>query len=327
MEPLTSVSAKTARQTKRAVPIADPGSPLFTGTHDEVQLIQPFKGSSSYEDDAHRGTVTDKARAYWLKVLDHDPGHGTAKTRTLTVEEYAQAKTDVYHTRGLWIEVDLLYPLIRGRDVGRFCHRTDDWYILVPNEHYSDMLTEEQFSATHPLAYRYLGKNRDVLLERATYKRYQRTKPFYAIFDVGEYTFAPHKVVWIEQPNPASFRAAVISDHPASIVPNTLLVPDHKLYMLSLHDATEAHYVCAVLNSKHLRLILGGFLEGKQIGTTIFRYIGLPPYDPDVPLHADLAAVSLRAHATRQGTKTTANLPRSEQRQLDDMVRELFDAG
>ena len=124
---------------------------------------------------------------------------------------------------------------------------------------------------------------------RSTYRRYLRHKPFYAIYDVGDYTFSPYKVVWMEQQNPREFRACVISDLSRVQSRHRQLLPDHKLYMLSLDDKTEAHYVCGVLNSRHLRRILGGFLVGKQIGTTVFRYVGIPIYDHANPRHREIA--------------------------------------
>ena len=90
--------------------------------------------------------------------------------------------------------------------------------------------------------------------------------------------------------------------------------------MLSLDDESEAHYVCAVLNSRHMRRILGGFLVGKQIGTTIFRYTGVQPYDTSDPRHHELAEISKRAHRSRANTRNTSGLAAEEQNRLDELV-------
>jgi len=82
---------------------------------------------------------------------------------------------------------------------------------------------------------------------------------------------------------------------------NKIIVPDHKLYMLSVDDQNEAHYVCAVLNSRHMRRILGGFLVGKQIGTTIFRYTGV-----------------------RANTRNSNDLAPEEQNRLDELVLAIY---
>ena len=54
----------------------------------------------------------------------------------------------------------------------------------------------------------------------------------------------PHKVIWMEQQEPGSFRAAVVSEEENSPIPNKLIIPDHKLYFTELTTETEAHYLC-----------------------------------------------------------------------------------
>ncbi|PYK29159.1 MAG: hypothetical protein DME59_00265 [Verrucomicrobia bacterium] len=100
----------------------------------------------------------------------------------------------------------------------------------------------------------------------------------------------------------------------------THYLPDHKLYMLSLDDENEAHYVCAVLNSRQVRRILGGFLVGKQIGTTIFRYTGIKSYDATDRRHRELATISRRAHRSPANTRNSDDLVAEEQSRLDELV-------
>ena len=217
-----------------------------------------------------------------------------------------------------------MYPLMRGRNLGRYCFATEGWHILVPNVHYDRMPDEDEFRRLYPLAYRYFTRNRDMLLARSTYRRYLRGKPFYAIYDIGDYTFSRFKVVWMEQQNPLRFRTAVVGSLPRSVSPHRLIVPDHKLYMLSVDDEVEAHYVCGVLNSRHLRRILGGFLVGKQIGTSIFRYVGVPKYDGKSARHVEISELSRNAHVRRRGSRNTGDLPAAEQGRLDLLTERIF---
>lgn len=322
---LEQVEAITQREEWRAVPIADRGSPLFTGAPADVAAIKPFKGHSPYLADAHKGTTTDAARIYWVKVVAHDMFHQRVKIRSLTPEELPGARVEnISTTGGLWVESDLVYPLIRGRDIGKFSYSTDDWYILVPNTHYEAVEAEDEFRRRFPLAHRYFRHNRQILDARSTYQRYQSHLPFYVIYDVGDYTFAPYKVVWMEQQNPKNFRACVIGENAASKVAHRVLVPDHKLYMLSLSDEDEAHFVCGILNSSHLRRILGGFLEAAQIGTSMFRYVGIPRYDRPDQRHRLIAGLSRHAHQDRHAERNTDNLPHPQQGQLDALVEDIF---
>lgn len=321
---LDQVEAKTHRVQKLALPVAEEGSPLFVGTEEEIEEVHPLRGrSDEYLQRSHKGTTTDLSRVYWVKLLGHDPVHRRARIRTLREEELAGAKK-VDGTAGFWIENSLLYPLIRGRDVGRYCYSYSGLYIIVPNLHYEEMETEQEFRQHYPRAYEYFSRNRDLLLKRSTYRRYQRGRPFYAIYDVGAYTFSSYKVVWLEQQDPIQFRAAVVGQLADSLVPNQVIVPDHKLYMFSTKSEDEAHYVCAVLNSRPLRLILGGFLTTKQIGTSVFRYSRVPTFDPSNQPHMQIARISRRAHAARVGTHAKGELPEEEERLLEQLVLTAF---
>ena len=138
---LRQVLNLTARNELRAEPINGWGSPFFTGTRADAIAIRPFKGSSPYYlDRSHKGTTTDCSPVYWVKVVGHDATHSKEKIRTLDEEQLAGANWEgVKRTPGKWIEAKLLYPLIRGRDIGRFCHVTDNWHIVVPNSHYEQI--------------------------------------------------------------------------------------------------------------------------------------------------------------------------------------------
>lgn len=322
---LEEVASLTTRTHLFAEPVAEDGSPIFFGTKTELQSIRPFRGRSPYLPFAHKGTTTDKSVVYWVKALGFDENRGLVKIRNLTIDELGSAEREgVALTEGKWVEAALLYPLMRGRDLGRYCASPEGWHILVPNGHYENVESESEFKAKHPEAYRYLHPNADVLKKRASYRRYQRHLPFYVIFDVGDYTFAKHKVVWMEQQNPKEFRACVISQDAQAIGQNRMIVPDHKLYMLSLNNMREAHFICGVLNSHHIRLMLGGFLAGKQIGTAIFRYVGIMEFDSSNPRHNEISEISIRAHHARVGSRTTDDLIPQMQRRLDNLVRSLF---
>jgi hypothetical protein len=233
-----------------------------------------------------------------LKVLRYSSETGRALVRTLSEEELPRART-VTPVDGAWIEADLLYPLIRGRDTGRYCFNTEGWYQLIPNVHYENVETEEVFADQYPLTYSYLKNFEDLLKQRASYRRYQSHLPFYVIYCVGDYSFSPYKVVWMEQQDPASFRATVVSCLDSPEVQQRLIVPDHKLYFAALNTVDEAHYLCGYLNSAPVRTWLGGFLLGKQIGTTIFEYMKVPSYDLTNPHCVAISDISKAAHKER----------------------------
>ncbi|HJX52409.1 MAG TPA: N-6 DNA methylase [Polyangia bacterium] len=319
---LSAVLGQIAVRAGQACPVADWGSPLWTGDKQAFQEASALRGRSDYVEAAHRGTISDLARVFWVKVERYSAGNNRALVRTLREEELPKAKL-IDPVEGAWIEADLLHPLIRGRDLGRYCIETDQWYQIVPNQHYEEVASEEDFAERYPCAYSYLANYRELLLARSTYRRYQKHLPFYAIYCVGPYTFGKWKVAWMEQQDPAAFRCAVVGDSRNSLVPNKRLVPDHKLYFAELDSKEEAHYLCAYLNSRPARAWLGGFLHGKQIGTSVFEFMRVPSFDEQDPDHLQLAEISLQASRQRAGNRTSALLSAEREEELARLVRKI----
>ncbi len=305
-----------------ACPVTDWGSPLWTGETAAFTESSVMRGNSPYLEAAHRGTISDLARVFWVKVEQYSADTDRALIRTLREDELPIAQS-IDPVEGAWIEAELLYPLMRGRDLGRYCVSTDNWYQIIPNRHYEEVEPEEEFAERYPCAYSYFSNYRDLLVRRSTYRRYQTHLPFYVIYCVGSYSFRTWKVAWMEQQNPSAFRCAVLSDDPKSLVPNKRIIPDHKLYFADLATKGEAHFLCAYLNSHPVRTWLGGFLHGKQIGTSIFEFMRAPQFDPEDSDHRRLGAISLEAHKERVGT-CDGQLLRSElEEELTQLVRRI----
>ena len=305
-----------------ACPVNEWGTPLYTGAISRYRQCSFLRGQSDYVSDSHRGTVSDCARVYWVKVLRYSEATDRVLIRSLTREELPRARS-IEPIDGMWIEADLLYPLIRGRDVGRYCTQTNGWYQIVPNCHYEDVESEEEFADKYPLTYSYFNNYKQMLRRRSSYKRYQSHLPFYVIYCVGPYSFSRYKVVWMEQQNPAAFRAAVVSNMRKENGLRSRMVPDHKLYFLPCDSANEAHYVCGYLNSKPARGWLGGFLLNKQIGTTIFQFMKVPVYDKDDLSCAAIAQISRKAHKLRRNSRERALLDDKQEKALAGYVRKL----
>ena len=309
-----------------ACPVAEFGSPLFMGKKADYDEVAVLRGKSEYLSQARRGTISDLARVFWVKVERYSPETNRALIRTLREDELPRAKL-VEPTEGTWIEADVLFPLLRGREIGRYCTKSVGWYQIVPNRHYAKFETEGEFAEKYPATYSYLLNYADMLSERSTYKRYQSGLPIYSIFCVGDYSFQPCKVVWLEQQNPIAFRAAVVTEAADSIVPNKVIVPDHKVYSATVDSLDEAHYLCAFLNSHPVRTWLGGFLIGKQIGTAIFKYMHVPRYNAHDSDHRRLAGISVAAHRERQGTRNKKFLSEKLERELERLVRKIAQTG
>jgi hypothetical protein len=117
--------------------------------------------------------------------------------------------------------------------------------------------------------------------------------PFYTMFSVGNYTFAPWKVVW---PNIASsLEAAVIGYKDGKPI-----LPQHIVTLVACENQQEAHYLCALINSTPLNFAARAYSQagGKSFGDPhILENIRIPRFDPQNPLHQRLAELSEEAHS------------------------------
>ena len=139
--------------------------------------------------------------------------------------------------------------------------------------------------------------------------------PFYSMYNVAHYTFAPYKVVWREQAS--TFTVAVVGSKEGKVI-----VPDHKLMLVPFEDEQEAHYVCGALSSTIAQLVVKSYVVSVSTSTHVLEYIAVPQFDPENPLHARLLALSQRAHKFAE-TGDEAGLINIET-QLDEAAAELW---
>jgi len=202
------------------------------------------------------------------------------------------------------IEPDLLYPLLRGRDVKRW-QAQPSAHIIVTHEPGKRLnaIPENDMKVNYPKTYAYLKRFEDMLRERAAYKRYFReTAPFYSMFDVGDYTFAPYKVVWPWIST--DLRVAVVGSFGGKAT-----CPEHNTSFLETDNPDVAYFVCAALNSSIGDFTIRSFSSGGGGGIAspaVLQKIRIPKFDPKDKVHQELAALSEQAHAaTALGEKDT----------------------
>jgi SAM-dependent methyltransferase len=341
---LAEVLAATKRLNFAAEPVDadDPTSPWLTARPKAIQAVRKVLGKSDYE--AHVGANTGGANAvYWVEKVMERPD-GLMVVRNLT--EGAKIKVDEVTEP---LEPDLLYPLLRGRDVRRWQAKPSALIVMVQDPVKRRGMDEKVLQSRYPRTYGYLKRFEPVLRERAAFKRYftrpegsgrvTETGPFYSMFDVGDYTFAPWKVVW---PNIASkLSAAVISEYEGKVV-----VPQHIVTLVGCETKQEAHYICSIINSNPANFAARTYSQegGKSFGDPhILENIRIPRFDPQDPVHRRLAELSEQAHqAAEQGDEVTLRrieaeidrqaarlwgLTEDELREIQQSLRELGGGG
>ena len=275
-----------AQWAARPIQKSNPTSPWITGRLRALDHIENAIGEAAYR--GREGSNTGGLNgALWVQITSkrsdgnliisnlHDIGRNEVENFTATVE------------------ADLIFPLLRGRDVGRWKAQPEH-SILVPQD-------PEQPSRGYPVAelqtklpktYAYLSNFEKPLRNRSGFRQFfnPKTDPFYSIYNVGPYTFTPFKVVWREQ---ASMLTAAVVESPKI---GNIVVPDHKLMLCPCDSAEEAHYVCALLNSSLAQFIVKSYALETSVSTHVLNYVRIPKFNPKDKVHVRLAESSAASH-------------------------------
>ncbi len=321
---LEEVLAQTRRLQLVAAPVdpADPTSAWLTARPRVLSAVQKVLGRSAYE--AHAGVTTWANSVYWLeKVAERPDGLWVVHNLTEGAKREVEPVT-------VEIEPDLLYPLVRGRDVRRWFARPSAYLLMTQDPRERRGLDPRYLQSRYPKTWAYLQRFETALRARSGFRRYftrkqgrevVETGPFYSIFNVGEYTFAPWKVVWREQA--AWFTVAVVGPQGEKCV-----VPDHKLMLVDCRDEREAYYLAGVLNSAPVTFAVWAYSISIQQTTHVLGRISVPRFDPQNPVHAELAALSEEAHrvapAAYEGDPAARQRLQEIEARIDDLAAGLW---
>ncbi|MGE5416069.1 MAG: HsdM family class I SAM-dependent methyltransferase [Acidobacteriota bacterium] len=247
---------------------AEPTSPWLTCQPECLAIVHKVLGKSEY--NAHEGANTGGANGIlWVEILGQ-PAPGLVKIRNLAAS--SRSKLPVIETI---IEEELIFPLLKGKDVRRWQVVPSVGIILT-----QDVMTRKgipllTMSRQYPRTLKYLIGFEKELRNRAAYKRYFKDNdPFYSMFDVGEYTLARNKVVW--QRFGSRIQAAVVE----SIDKTIICQETHS--MVACHSADEAWYLAGLLNSQPVEYAIKSYsmVGGKSFASPhIFKYINFPSFD------------------------------------------------
>lgn len=168
----------------------------------------------------------------------------------------------------------------------------------------------------YPRTLIYLRNFEELLRTSGLYRRYyQDTDPFYSMFNIGDYTFAPYKVVFREIAS--EFTSCVVSQKESKPI-----IPDHKLILCPFEFPLEAHFVAALLNSKVCRYAVGAYAIETQFSTHVFDYVAIPTFVPNNSLHRHLANLSQQAH--KAAAAENEEMVREIEAEIDQRAAELW---
>jgi methylase of polypeptide subunit release factors len=273
----------------RPIDAMRPGSPWFLQPDGFEMQLEELIGHSDYQ--AHLGANTGGANGvYWLELLGKQDGG--VRVRNIP----GKGKADVEVVEAV-IEPDLLYPLLRWRNIARYAAKPGLYLLLVQDCATRTGIDEVLMGEKYPRTLEYLKHFEQCLNGRAAYRRYQEGRPFYSMYNVGPYTTAPIKVVWRRMDRRMNAAVVISIDDP--LLGRRPVIPQETCVLIACQSLAEAHYLCAVLNSSLVNYLVQSHSVqgGKGFGTpNMLEYLNLRRFDPLNATHEELAKCSKAAH-------------------------------
>ncbi len=272
------------------------------------ELIKKLSGNSPYIGKA--GVCTWLNGVFWIKVLEKCPDG------RILIENLGEIGKKEVPTIEAKIEPDLVFPLIRGRDVKLWnVNLKDNFYLLVTN----DPVTRKGISTSrmrkdYPETLKYLNHFKEFLKERSGYKKYfSAADPIYSIYNVDKRLFAPFRILWSEI---GSFGCSIAQKSIDPLLGKKVQVPNNKVMYIPFTTAEEAYFVLGVVNSSIIRKFITAKKLNTSTSTNTISEMRLPKFNNKFQDHLQIAKLAYNL--------TVNENDRMYLNQLDSRVSELY---
>ncbi len=252
------------------------GSPWAVMYADAFAQHRELLGASEWVS-GRKGITTDLNGVFFVTIDEVNANTGKVRITTRPQE----GRTKIGGPRSFWVEPDLLYPLLKGASdfQANYLRPAEELFAFVPNtgihrdalNAMATALRQPELASTH----RYMQSFTTQLRQRSTYRlrMLNQGAHFASVFNVGDYTFAPYKVVWPEMAQ--TFKAAVAGRALVPIIGRRSYVPDHKIYFVEFDSPQPAYYLSGLLNCPSVRTTIESHIIKLQIGN-VFKH-GIHP--------------------------------------------------
>jgi len=279
------VKNKYSKKELYAEPIREINSSWIHGTKNEISAFKKLVGKSYYQ--AREGVNTGGAnQIYWIKIKKEGPN------KTILVENYEKKSRWKEFIKSkdveqFYLEENMVFPFLEGKDI-------DKWHITLDNSK-GIIIPQNPEDWKRPLldlppnTYKYFDKFKEKLLERPYYKQYLKNKPPYAMYNIGNYTFAKYKVVWSHAKG--DMKAAVLDERCKHSFLRNPIIPDQNIVFVGCDSNIEAYFIAALLNSKLISNLLKNYAQ-LSYTTHIFDHVNIPKFDPKSKQHNKIAKLA-----------------------------------
>ena len=253
--------------------------------------VSTITGQADYK--GHAGAYSGGANGvFWLRIIK-TVGNG------VLVQNIAEKSKTSLEMVERTLEKDLLYPLLRWLDVGRYHAQPSAYLLLAQDVDTRTGIDEALMRRNHPKTYGYLKEFETVLRRRrsSSLRTLMQRGAFYSMFAIGPYTLASVKVVWRRMDR--RINAAVVSEVDDRYLGKRPVIPQETCAFIVCETLNEAHYLCAMLNSSVINFITKSHSVegGKGFGTpSMLDFLPIKRFQETELIHSELAELSREAH-------------------------------
>jgi hypothetical protein len=260
-------------------------------------------GPQHYE--AHAGVYVGLNQVYYVRIKGRTPDGRLVITNP---PELGQKKS-VNQVEAA-VEPDLVYPLVRGRDVKKWRVEFKDRYIILPVKQNGETIPHLEMKTKYPSTYDYFHNFLDELVKRSgepyktKLKPYRKSPlqiaekkapPFYWVFNAKP-SLAPYKVVWKRIAGAITGKAVSFACVVITPINGKPVIVDDSTILVNTNDINESYYLAGFLNSLLSRTIIASYSYELRQETHIVDFIKIPKFDPQDKTHNKIAELSKRAH-------------------------------
>jgi hypothetical protein len=289
---LPEVLRKVRKQKAHAI-LSDPDRlNSFWRIADENESTADVRDTVSASRETYRarkGIDTNLESAFRVALLAQ---RGTQRVLIRNVTK--NAKKPVAQVEAA-IEPDLLFPFVNGQSIKRWGYDIAGFYI-VPHTVETGMvpIPEAEMKRQYPLTYAFLNKFREELSERPLHKRWGSSHPFYSLYNIGPYTFAPYRVAW--KRSTKNFAAAVLGTSHVPMLKERLVLANADAMVVTIDSLEKAYFLCGLLNSEFARHRIDQSITTKA-HRDIISVVPLPRLDRDNHQHSTVIDLSRQLHS------------------------------
>lgn len=310
---LSEVQQTCERVVQQATPVdaSKINSQWQTSSGEAHGALTGVTGASEYT--AKIGARTDPYGVFQVKIITK------LNNKTVLIENIADAGKRTIERIRRPIEIEIIYPLVRGRDVDSWVATPELYTLMTQDPSRRAAIPVNKFRTSYPSAFEYFTYFKRELETRGSkaVRAVMASSAFYSMFAVGVETFAPFKVAWRRMGN--VFRAALITEVEDEHLGRKLVIPSDTVSFVPFQTESEALFFLALINSSPAKAAIYSFSPpGRGLGApAILKHLRIAQYSK--------ALKTIREHlaGTAKRLITQYSNAQPDVRQVKDLLDEL----